>query len=226
MDYKKTIKQLAVEVLEQLKQLGYSKNSIQGYKSTYIDLLAYTAKNGIVSYSEAVGLSYMEARYGFKLEGFFGSLPKKASDSLHHLMILWHYQQYQTVEFITRKKRKAFSCPTQFEKEYEVFVSYCAQKKYTVHGLPAILDPVKKFLAFLDGRGVLLEGINSFHLASFICLCIANSQRYVASIVTYIPIFLQIDHVRLHTKATVTERKWICCFSACSMDAVLGLQKH
>jgi hypothetical protein len=108
MDYKKTIQQLTDEVLEQLKQQGYSKNCIQGYKSTYIGLLAYAIENSIAEYSEAVGLSYMEAQYGFKLEGFFGSIPKKASRSLHHLMILWHYQQYQTVEFITRGKKKHF----------------------------------------------------------------------------------------------------------------------
>ena len=108
MNYKKTIRQLADEVLEQLKQQGYSKNCIQRYKSTYLNLLAYTAENGITEYSEAVGLSYMEAQYGFKLEGFFGSIPKKASESLHHLMILWHYQRYQTVEFITRGKKKHF----------------------------------------------------------------------------------------------------------------------
>ena len=192
MDYKKTIKQLTVEVLEQLKQQGYSKNSIQGYKSTYIGLLAYTAKNSNLEYSEAVGLSYMEARYGFRLEGFFGSLPKKASDSLHHLMILWHYQKYQTVEFITRRRKKEFSCPAQFEKEYGLFVSYCTQKKYTVCGLLTILDPVKKFLAFLDGRGVSFKDINSFHLSSFISLYIANSQRYVATIITSIRTFLKL----------------------------------
>jgi len=43
MDYKKTIQQLTDEVLEQLKQQGYSKNCIQRYKSTYIGLLVYTA---------------------------------------------------------------------------------------------------------------------------------------------------------------------------------------
>jgi len=108
MDDKKTIQHLADEVLEQLKQQGYSKNCIQRYKSTYIDLLAYTAENGIIEYSEPVGLSYMEAQYGFKLEGFFGFIPKNASESLHHLMILWHYQRYQTVEFITRGKKRRF----------------------------------------------------------------------------------------------------------------------
>ena len=67
MNYKKTIQQLADEVLEQLKQQSYSKNCIQKYKSTYIGLLSYTTENGIAEYSEAVGLSYMEAQYRFKL---------------------------------------------------------------------------------------------------------------------------------------------------------------
>lgn len=204
MDYKKTINQLTFEVLEHLKQQGYSKNSIQGYRSTYTGLLAYTAEKGIKCYSEAVGLSYMEARYGFKLEGFFGSLPKKASSCLHHLMILWHYQKYQTVEFITRRKKKEFLCPVQFEKEYGLFLNYCKQKKYTVLGLLAILNPVKKFLTFLDRKNISFKDINSFNLSSFISLCISYSQRYVATIITSIRTFLRL----LYDNGLIGHKAW------------------
>ena len=200
MDYKKTVQQLVDGVLEQLKQQDYSKTCIQRYKSTYLGLLAYTAKYRIVEYTEAVGLNYMEAQYGFKLEGFFGLLPKNASESLHHLMILWYYQQYQTVKFITRGKKKAFACPTQFKEEYDAFLDYCAQKKYTALGLLAMLSPVKNLLTFLDIRGISLNEINSAHLSSFISLYIANSQRYVATIITSIRIFLNLIYNNGHIK--------------------------
>jgi len=120
------------------------------------------------------------------------------------LMILWHYQKYQTVEFITRRRKKEFSCPTQFEKEYELFLSYCEQKKYTECGLPAILDPVKKFLAFLDGRGVTFKDINSLHLSSFISLFISYSQRHVAKIITSIRTFLKL----LYDNGYIGHKAW------------------
>ena len=51
------------------------------------------------------------------------------------------------------RKKKAFSCPPQFIKEYDTFLAHCAQKKYSVGGLPTILNPIKKFLTFLDNNG-------------------------------------------------------------------------
>lgn len=139
----KAINQLVMEVLEELKKQGYSQGSIQRYSASYRGLLAYTISRGITGYSEAVGLDYMNHQYGFELSGFFGTLPKPVSETLHHLLILWHYQQYASITFITRGKKKAFTCPSHFKDEYEAFLAFCKLKKYTVLGLPAILNHVK-----------------------------------------------------------------------------------
>ena len=109
-----------------------------------MSLLTYANDNGIHEYSEAVGLGFMDFKFGFKLEGFFGTLPKNVSMTLHHLMILWHYQQYGTVEFITRGKKKPFACPACFQKEYDAFLAYCEQKKYTMLGPSCYFKPGAK----------------------------------------------------------------------------------
>ena len=192
MDAKKPIQQLAKDVLEQLKVQGYTRGAIREYEVSYLKLLAYANENKIDEYSEAVALDFMDSKFGFKLEGFFGTLPQNVTSTLHHLLILWHYQQYGTVEFITRGKKKPFTCPECFQKEYRAFLVYCEQKKYTVQGLPSLLNPVQRFLAFLDSRQVHhMDDIDPSDLSAFISIYIGNSQRYVAHIISAIRIFLK-----------------------------------
>ncbi|NLI11914.1 tyrosine-type recombinase/integrase [Pelotomaculum propionicicum] len=121
MDTEKNIRKMIEQVLDELKSQGYSKNCIQRYVASYRGLLAYADGHGISEYSEAVGLDYMFDQFGYKLEGFFGNLPQPVSNTLHHLLVLWHYQHYSTVEFITRGQKKAFQCPENYQKEYEAF---------------------------------------------------------------------------------------------------------
>ncbi len=160
-----------------------------------MDLLSYANDNGIHVFSEAVGLDFMDFQFGFKLEGFFGMLPRNVSMTLHHLLILWHYQQYETVEFITRGKKKPFACPACFQKEYGAFLAYCEQRKYTMLGMRSILNPVQRFLVFLDTSRILrLDDINSSQLSTFLSIYIDHSQRYVATIISALRTFFKCLH--------------------------------
>ncbi|RJX26493.1 MAG: hypothetical protein C4554_05760 [Dethiobacter sp.] len=96
-----------------------------------IGLIEYMNQNGITFYSEKVGLDYLDFKFGFKLEGFYGIMPKKVRDAVHCLLVLWNYQAYGTVAFVTRGRVKPFECPSQFQKEYDEFLSFCKKKKYT-----------------------------------------------------------------------------------------------
>lgn len=193
MDNTNLIKQLTTEVLSELIEQGRSTKSIQMYTRTYAGLVAYTENNGIQDYNEAVGLDYMEFQFGLKLEGFFGMIPEKASASLHHLLILWHYQEYKTVAYISRGKIKPFTCPEQYKKEYEVFLTYCKFKKYTTMGLSSILKSVQKLLSFLNDKKVTcLKELHPSHLESFISIYIGNAQRYIATIIAGIKNFLKL----------------------------------
>ena len=96
-------------VLAELKDQSYGQFTISRYRSTYNKLLKYAKHNGVEYYSEAVGLDFMYQEFGYRLEGFFGKVPSRESDALHHLMLLWHYQEYSTVEFVTCGQKKKFS---------------------------------------------------------------------------------------------------------------------
>jgi site-specific recombinase XerD len=205
MDVRKSIQQLVSGVLSELKKKGYSRYTVKKYHAVYMSLLTYADHNGIQEYSEAVGLGFMDFKFGFKLEDFFGKLPENVSMTLHHLMILWHYRQYGTVEFIARGKKKPFVCPACFQKEYNAFLGYCEQKKYTILGLRAILNPVRRLLAFLDTSRVLhIDDINPAYLSAFIFIYIDDSQRYVATIISALRTFFKC----LHNEGYLRKETW------------------
>lgn len=204
MKSEQTMERMIEEVLSELDSQGYSKNCIQRYAASYRGLLAYTDSHGIGEYSEAVGLDFMHDQFGFKLDGFYGNLPKHVSETLHHLLVLWHYQHYSTVEFITRGRKKAFQCPERYRVEYETFLVYCDRKQYTIMGLPAILNPVKNFLLFLDKNNVLaVDNISQNHISWFLSIYASHSLRYIATIVSSLRSFMKLlyEEGYLHRKA-------------------------
>lgn len=205
MIIEKNIHQLIQEVLDHMKELRYSKGSIRAYTESYQGLLVYTDSQDINEYSEAVGLEYMNYQFGFKLEGFFGKLPKPISDTLHHLLILWHYQQYSTVSFIKRAKKKEFICPLKFKEGYQDFLQFCKLKKYTSLGVTNILSPIKNFLSFLESNHV--EGFNHIsqeHLSSFISIYAEYSVKYLVSIVSSLRSFLKL----LYNQGYIQNMAW------------------
>ena len=181
----KTIHQLTKEVLEELKKHGYTKGSIQKYAASYKRLMGYTDSQGITTYSETVGLNFLNHEYGYKLEGFFGTL--------HHLLILWHYQKYSTVSFITRSKKKAFSCTENYKDEYDAFLEFCKLKQYSKLGIPAILNPVKKFILFLESNHINnLSDMTQEYLSLFLSIYADHSVRYFATQVSGLRNFLTL----------------------------------
>jgi integrase len=127
------------------------------------------------------------------LEGFFGTLPKLVSETLHHLLILWHYQQYSSVTFVTRGKKKAFTCPKNFKDEYESFQKFCKLKKYTVQGLLAVINPVKNFLLFMESNHLQnLKDVSQDDISLFLSIYSGHSVRYRATIVSALRNFLKL----------------------------------
>ena len=205
MHTKKSIQQLVVEVLKYLKTQGYFRDTIKRYSNTYEDLLVYADQKGVYEYSEAVGLDYLDFRFGFKLEGFFTGAPEDVNRVLRHLVILWHYQEYETLKFVTRLRKKPFSCPICFKKEYDAYLIYCQQKKYTPCGLRTMLRPVQRFLDFLDdGRIFHMENVNMTHISAFFLIYAEYSMRSMTTIVSALRIFFKF----LYNEGCLEQKLW------------------
>lgn len=189
----KSIRQLTVEVLAELKRQSYAESTLNRYRSTYNKLIAYTEQNGISFYSEAIGLGFMEQEYGYRLEGFFGKVSPKATDALHHLMLLWHYQEYETVGFVTRNRKRGFVCPLQYERHYSAFLAYCGRKQYSMMGMLFLLPIAQKFLIFLDAQRIRTpDEITQQAVNLFFSSYADRSVRYLATIASTLRSLLRL----------------------------------
>ena len=201
----KNIDQLVQGVLEELNHQGYAQGSIQSYARSYQRLVAYTNRQGITQYNEGVGLEYVNDQYGFELEGFFGSVPKPVNETLRHLFILWHYQQYSSVTGVIRSKKKAFTCPENYKDEYESFQKYCRLKKYTTRGLQSIINPVQNLLLCLESQHVqTIKDISPDNLSVFLSTYSGHSVRYRATIVSALRNFLKL----LGENGSIPSKTW------------------
>lgn len=194
MNDAKTVDQVVKEVLEELKRANYSIESIRHYTKCYMELIEYMNRNEVIFYNEKIGLEYLNFKYGFKLEGFYDEImiPKKIRAIECYLLVLWNYQAYGTIVF-THRKVKPFQCPSQFQKEYDEFLSFCKKKKYTELGRNALLPPVQKLLSFLDDNHFnSIKQVDSSHLTQFISAYIGHAPSYIGKVISSLKNFLSL----------------------------------
>jgi integrase/recombinase XerD len=187
----RTINELIHEVIEVLKQEGYTERGIKKHVQTYSLLLSYADEVGQLKYSEELGQAFVKERYGASYDTRRGNNIEHVTEKIRHLKKLWHFQQYSTIHFATRSgKKKPFQCPECFSKAYEGFLIYCENKGYTNHSLRSLIYPVRKFLTFLDAKKISsMDDILAETITSFMALYIDCSKVYLKSLTSKLSVF-------------------------------------
>ncbi len=201
-----SITTLTAQVLETLEQYGYAPATIKGYGATYRDLVTYAEVHRVDYFSQEVGLAFMAAQFGFQADDWItGSLPRRAKASWNHLLMLWHYQQTASVLGRVRRRTAPFQCPPPFAMAYQAFEVFCARKKYTARGLPTLVNPVQRWLLYLDSQNVSdLHQLKPDHIMAFVTMYAGHSRTYLATIVSSLRIFLK----QLAQDGFVTGQPW------------------
>ena len=207
MNQKRRISDLVEIVLSCLKTEGYTESGIKQRTRTYSKLLQYAEANGIEEYSEAVYIKFLRDCYGLTIGKRCGNYSDDINRTVCHLKALWHFQEYGTVHFARNNpKKKPFQCPTCYEIVYAAFLVHCETKKYTVQGLPAILNPAKNLLVYIFMNGISdLNHVTAEHLTKFVTIYIDRSQRYVATIISAFRIFFKC----LYEGNLIDKQLWI-----------------
>ncbi len=187
------IQTVVPEVLDALKQHGYASSTIREYKASYYHLIEYMAARDLDHFTQEVGLAYMSQRFGFKPDDWIaGGLPGRVGATWNHLLMLWHFQETDSVVGRVRRRTVPFQCPPAFVTPYEAFRAFCARKQYTPQGLPALMNPVQRWLLFLESQGVSdLHQLQPEHLTTFVAMYAGHSRAYLATIVSSLRIFLK-----------------------------------
>ena len=184
---------VVAQVLDALKQNGYAPATIKAYEASYRRLQEYMVARDLDHFTQEVGLAYLSERFGFKPHDWIaGGLPGRVQTAWNHLLMLWHFQATASVVGRVRRRKAPFQCPPAFVTAYEAFQAFCARKKYTPQGLPALMNPVQRWLLFLESQGVRdLHQLQPEHLTTFVAMYAGHSRAYLATIVSSLRIFLK-----------------------------------
>jgi len=187
------IQTVVPQVLDALKQHGYASATIKEYKASYCRLMEYMETRDLDHFTQEVGLAYMSQQFGFKPDDWIaGGLSGRVRAAWNHLLMLWHFQETASVVGRVRRRTAPFQCPPAFVMAYESFQTFCARKQYTPQGLPALINPVRRWLLFLESQGVSdLRQLQPEHLTTFVAMYAGHSRTYLATIVSSLRIFLK-----------------------------------
>lgn len=189
----KPINELCSEVLNQLKEAGYTEGGIGKHANTYRMIMSYAESKGKFHYCEELGRTFVMERYGATFDRKRGNNSQYANEKIVHLEKLWHYQNYGTIYFSARSgKKKPFCCPESFRVEYDMFFKYCHEHDYSEESRRTIIYVIKKMLIYLESQKVSsISDISSKTITKFLEAHADCSVVYLKNIVSKLRIFFQ-----------------------------------
>lgn len=193
MDGVPTLREVVPQLLATLQHQGYADETIRQYRTTYRSLMVYAEDQGVSQYTEALGLAFMNDRFHFRAEDWLGpDIPPKTTATWHRLVMLWHFQQTASVVGLVRRRKQAFRCPVAFTEAHQAFQACCDRKQYSAQGQRSLVDPVEKWLIYLDNQQVSdLNALTSAHCSGFLARYAGHSPRYLGKIISALRTFLR-----------------------------------
>lgn len=189
----KPINELCSEVLNQLKEAGYTEKGITKHARTYRMIMSFAESKGQLYYNEELGRTFVMERYGATFDSKRGNNSQFANEKIVHLEKLWHYQNYGTIYFSARSgKKRPFCCPDCFRTEYEMFYKYCHIHDYAEDSRRTIIYVVKKFIVFLQARKISsINDISAETITRFLATHADCSTPYLKSMVSKLSVFFR-----------------------------------
>ena len=192
----KTVKELATAVINELKQLGYKKPTIQSYKKIYTDLIQYADEKCITEFSTEFGERFLIEIKGIDI-CFIASGSDKTYNKRNYLPIracqcLIEWKLHGCIPLKKQGKLASQHLPTPFKFCFDSYIEYCKEAGYSKRGTYTRLNIIKRMLLFFGTRGV--EEINKVtaeDISSFFKTQIELNSRTVATMLTSIRVFLR-----------------------------------
>lgn len=153
MNNKLTVHKLIDKILSDLRQEKYADYTIGSYRHCYNGLVKFIEQKKSVCYSDALGIEYIQQKFGISINGLFDQCPANVHSSIRALKLLSGYSQHGVV--VKRRKfgGKPFECPDVFSKDYELFKCACKSRNYAPMGEASLFWSLHKFLVFMNEEG-------------------------------------------------------------------------
>ena len=202
------IKTLIETVLQELRKLGYSENSVLNYRRFYRRLARFASEEGESFYSEDLGSRYLLKYYDCSINTITDTAPTRTlRTQIRYLRVLGDYQLHGVILRRKLGRLATTPCPNQFKNGYESFLTECRARNYSERGTYTRGNRIKNFLLFLDDRGVgSCNDITPSSLSAYFGACISQAGKTMASTLTCIRTFLRHLYLNGFMDADLTEK--------------------
>jgi site-specific recombinase XerD len=202
------IRTLIETVLQELRKLNYSENSIVNYRRFYNRLARFAQEEGEAFYSEDFGSRFLMKYYDCRVNTITDTAPtSRLHTQIRCIRLLGDYQLHGIILRRKLGKLATTPCPVQFRCGYESFLAECRERNYSERGTYTRANRIKNFLFFLDDHGVnTCEGITPSSLSAYFGTCISQTGKTMAATLTSVRTFLRHLYLNGFMETDLTEK--------------------
>lgn len=201
MKEKLLLNELVENVLKEMKNLNYAKNTLTLYKNFYKRILNFANQRDIVYFSEKFGQDFLKVEYNCNAYYSDKPLPAKFKAPIRMIRVLADYQLHG---IILRRviKKKGYVKPKQFEKVLIAYEKECKNNEYSLRGMRTRLQRLYFFINYLDEINIKdVTEINGKIISNYIKTIYGNHEKSINAIITTLRVFLKF----LYTNKFITK---------------------
>lgn len=150
---KKTLKELILDLEQELLRLGYTKGSMTFYKSRWQMLLTFAQKQDENYYSERLGIDFIEKQFNILKKDFEGTLSQNEVQNLRIIRMLGDFQLHGTVLRRYYKHKEILHNPY-FIEVISNFKQHCVDKDYSAVTVEHYTKLTARFLDYVDSQNI------------------------------------------------------------------------
>lgn len=150
---KKTLKELMLELEQELLRLGYTQASLAFYKNRWTTLQAFAETKGENYYSEQLGIEFIETHFNILKKDFEGTLKQSDVQNLRVIRMLGDFQLHGTVLRRYYKQRQLLHHPY-FIEVHNDFRQHCTDRDYATVTVEHYIKIAAKFLDYVDSQKI------------------------------------------------------------------------
>ncbi|WP_257349585.1 site-specific integrase [Pseudalkalibacillus decolorationis] len=150
---KKVLKELMIDLEQELLRLGYTKGSMNFYKRRWKMLLEFADTCGELYYTERLGINFIETCFNILEKDFDGTLTQSEVQNLRVIRMLGDFQLHGTILRRYYKHKEILHNPY-FIEVINNFKRYCIDRDYSVVTIGHYSKQAAKFLDFVDSQSL------------------------------------------------------------------------
>ena len=150
---KKPLKELLLNLEQELLRLGYTKGSMKFYRNRWQKIIKFAEERNEIYYSEQIGIDFIEKYFHILQKDFDKTLCQKDTQELRIIRMIGDFQLHNTVlrryykhkELLTNKYYKSISSD---------FKMYCESKGYSKVTVDHYVGKSERFMDYLVSQGI------------------------------------------------------------------------